>query len=242
MTDDELIRLRDSQIADLLGIVEGLQLNLARQGQESLALARTNLWLNRQLEAIANWLGENDVDGLCPLPWQEELRAILQRQRPEHIGPPEMMHACFHWRDSRERPDGYFDVLPGDGFGFVDAVEGFGLRMHFDCAGIHACADLSFDALRMTLAKEGFALLRIKADALNLLDFAQANEATLIAAQQTRILELELDLSRTERELKFLQAKLYGEGEERDHVRIARDRIEEAGLSPAAEPGKGTEQ
>ncbi len=124
-------------------------------------LVQRNLWLNQQLHNIDDWLGETQVDGLPLQPWQEELTAILQRKRPPHIGPAESCRVSFHWRD-RDRPDGYADALPGDGYGFAKAVEGFGLRMTFDCAGILACADLSFDALRVTLAKEGYGLVNLR--------------------------------------------------------------------------------
>lgn len=181
------------------------------------ALSQSNLWLGKQLERIDDWLGEQDVGGTLPLPWQEELRDILSTPRPNHVGPPEMVHAVFHWRD-RERPDGLSDALPGDGFGFAEYVEDFGLRMQFDCAGVMACADLSLDALKHTLAKEGFSVWpMVCAETEGFTD-------PIVRDMRTRIATLERELKSTTAENERLMDRAYGAGDERDHVQIAVDR------------------
>jgi len=176
-------------------------------------LVQRNFWLNQQLHAIGDLWGETDDADITPEQCGEfamgqlrKLGEILRRKRPRHIGPAESCHVSFHWRD-RDRPDGYSDALPGDGYGFAEAVEGFGLRMTFDCAGILACADLSFDALRVTLGKEGYGVTRLTE--LGLL----SSDAT-VKAMAHRIATLELCVKSLEQANEHLTTQLYGADDE----------------------------
>lgn len=124
-----------------------------------------NLWRNKQLddigELVCAWDDAKPSD--CD-PYSagalKQIGDVLQRERPETLGPPEAIRVYFHWRDPR-RPGGYRDALPGDGFGFCEYVENetrTGLMMQFDCAGISACVDMPHELLKTTLAKAGYSI------------------------------------------------------------------------------------
>lgn len=228
------------QAAELLTLREG-----PIGPQMALALARVNLFRGKQLDDIGEVIANLADEAYEELPADARLavvkcQEILQRERPEHIGPPEMVHAPFTWREPK-RTDGFYDALPGDGFGFAQYVEDFGLRMQFDCAGVLAVADLSLEALKHTMAKEGFSIWPM------VLKDNELFRDPVLLDMGTRIEELERQLKAEKGDNERLMSLRYGDGDERDHVRIAVDRAASLewkdGDEPEHddEPGKGTE-
>lgn len=199
-------------------------------------IARQNLWLNKQLDDIGELIGEwDDVEPRDTSGWLAKLQELLRREQPANIGPPGVMHVLFHWRD-REQKNGLFEALPGDGYGFAEAVEGFGLRMMFDCAGISANADLSFDMLRETLGKEGYGLVKLT-------DLGLLSADATVSVMTVRLRELEREVKRANKHADWLEDRLYGKGDNRDHARVAADRVTEYELTDLGlvsdEKGKG---
>lgn len=180
------------------------------------ALARVNLFRNKQLDDIGEILCEAYDD--VPEPEAvTEARKVLQRELPATLGPPESMTVHFHWRDREARGKGAWEALPGDGFGFVRYVEGFGLRMQFDCAGISACADMSLDMLKATLAREGFSIWPM------VLQEGQPTWGPVVVDMSARIEELERQVAMHEAEEKVLRELI---DEDNRGVRIGLKRVE----------------
>lgn len=188
-----------------------------RQAQD--ALSQRNLFLSKQLEDVDDIASNEERDGDDAV---ELIREVLSRPRPEHVGPPGLVLVNFSWR-SPQHENGLHEVFPGDGYGFAEYVEGFGLRMQFECAGVQAFADMSLDALKHTLAKEGFSIWPMVCE--------EGDRFTdpVIRDMRTRIEELERRLKSEEGENERLMRLHYGEDDERDHVRIAVDRAKTLG-------------
>lgn len=193
------------------------------------AVERQNMWLSKQIEDIEGWIGDYfdvspdlDVHPVAAGALQR-IREVLQRPRPEHIGPPEMVHASFHWRD-KALPDGLYEALPGDGYGFVTATD-TKLSLQFDCGGVHACSDLAYERLQGVLAKKGWGLFPFTDPALK--PPRETFQDGIIEGQRLRIQELDRKVKYLEKQNKWLEGKLYGEGDERDLAKVVVDRVEQ---------------
>jgi len=140
---------------------EAVNPNILRRLQQQVRLLQEqNLALNERLDAVdelcGEWTGTDVPPAFCEL--GERLSQVLSKHCAPSLPYPDAVHAAFHWRDPR-RPDGLFDALCGDGFGFLYATEEK-LGVQFDCAGVHACADIPYEKLGEVLNKAGMTLRR----------------------------------------------------------------------------------
>ncbi len=148
-----------------MSVSSSLIAELCKRAEEVEALTRVvrlqqeqNLFLQQQFDCVAGWLNKHDdedTDAHVTMAIDELIEA-QQKLEPPKLPYADAVHASFHWRDPA-RADGLYDALPGDGFGFLGATQ-FKLTLQFDCAGVHACADIPFEQLRWALAKRGLTI------------------------------------------------------------------------------------
>lgn len=114
-----------------------------------------NLWQGQKLERIENYI--NSLDEPWP-EWATKVGDMMHQEEPPRPSCDPAVHVVFHIRMPNVSPEGYREALPGDGYGFVDYVEGFGLRLQLDCGSVIACTDISYDVLQRELAKAGYSI------------------------------------------------------------------------------------
>lgn len=124
---------------------------LARAKDRQLRLQQeVNLAYHKRLEAVDELCSEltgTDVRDGAIYECGERLAKVLQWDGDAPSLPyPDAVHAAFHWRDQK-RSDGLYEALCGDGYGFLYATK-TKIGLTFDCAGVHACADIPYEQLK----------------------------------------------------------------------------------------------
>lgn len=136
------VKLQQLADANARQAAELLMAQRARKG-----LVECNLMMARKLDRIGDIVEPMAEDYELASAVAKELQvASLDFKYPEPV------HIAFRYRDQK-RPDGYFDVLPGDGFAFLGAAPKW-LSLQFDCGGVMGCANITYDYLRAVLADD----------------------------------------------------------------------------------------
>lgn len=159
---------------------------------------QANLWMHGRLERLdelaARWADPDEPPAkpMTETECGEAVLALLRDVDPAEteFALTEAVHVSFFWRDREKYEMGEattYEALSGDGFGFFEPSEDK-IAIQFDCAGVLAVADMSYDYLRRALDEaEGCPV------------FLQTNEQAKAAAQWRdemvdKVAELEREL------------------------------------------------
>jgi hypothetical protein len=152
-----------ARLDEALQVNAKLERDLKRQAITSRVVWESNTWMHARLEKVdelADLWSDPPEEGFrrevtakeCGLTLLEELHGLQPAPTL-----PEVVRATFYFRDRKSFDGGTVEAACGDGCGFVTACDDK-LALEFDCAGVLACADLTYDYLRTVLAEEGLTI------------------------------------------------------------------------------------